>query len=91
MNKVDANILFIDVFVNFWAHWVFAAAHGHCEALARGGFLSSFSSRACGHGFSGCGAKAPESQGMGGLGRPMACGIPDHWSNLCALQWQGHA
>ena len=40
MNKVDANILFIDVFVNFWARWVFTAAHGHCQALARGGGFS---------------------------------------------------
>ena len=64
---------------------------GIVKPWPEGGFLSDFSSRACGRGFSGGGPKAPELQGMGGLGRPMACGIPSQWSNLCALQWQGHA
>ena len=29
---------YVDVFVNFWPHWVFPAAHGHCRAVASRGY-----------------------------------------------------
>ena len=83
----------IYLFIYFWLHWVFVAAHGLSLVAASGGY----SLLQCA-GFSLCGFCLLRSTGSRhavsvvvarGLSCSLACGIFLHQgSNLCPLHWQ---
>ena len=83
------------MYLFFWLHWVFIAAHRHSLVTGSGATLGYGARASCCCGFSWWGAQALDSWASvvvaHGSGCPEACEIfPDQGSNPRSLYWQAN-